>query len=585
MKPTETSGSLTMRNQGFANLVEALEYAAQGEAGYNFYNGRGELEHVLSYRDLRDQARELARRLLALGCPRGSRVAIMGETDPLFHRFFFACQYAGYVPVALPSSVQIGARHAFVQQLRRMLQTCGARIAVSPASHIGFLAEAAAPLDLVKVGVGEDFDVLPASDAELRPMDGDELAYLQYTSGSTRFPRGVAITQRVALANLSEIAIEGLGIRADDRLVSWLPLYHDMGLVGFVLVPLACQRSVDYLSPRNFAMRPRLWLKLISENRGTLSSSPPFGYALCAKRLRPGDVDRYDLRSWRVACVGAERIHAEPLEQFARMLAPNGFDARAFVPCYGMAECTLAVSFAPLGAGFELDVVDKDSMYDHGKAISREPSTRGAEDTLSFVDCGEMLPSYELAIRDAEGNDLGERECGHIWVKGPSVMTGYFEDAESTAEVLRADGWLNTGDIGYRAGKRLFVTARHKDVIIIKGRNIWPQDLEHLAEQVEGVRYGHVSAFAAPGPDGTDVAVLVTESHERDSVERARLIEQIKFNIQVHFGIVCHVDLVPSGTLPRTSSGKLSRSQTKRDFIARHTWQEVDVEEPVAANA
>lgn len=585
MKPTETSGSLPMRNKGFANLVEALEYAALGEAGYNFYNGRGELEQVLSYRDLRDQARVLARRLLALGCPRGSRVAIMGETDPLFHRFFFACQYAGYVPVALPSSVQIGARHAFVQQLRRMLQTCGARIAVSPASHIGFLVEAAAPLDLVKVGVGEDFDALPESDAELRPMDGDELAYLQYTSGSTRFPRGVAITQRVALANLSEIAIEGLRIRADDRLVSWLPLYHDMGLVGFLLVPLSCQRSVDYLSPRTFAMRPRLWLKILSENRGTMSSSPPFGYALCAKRLRPGDVDRYDLSSWRVACVGAERIHAEPLEQFARLLAPNGFNPRAFVACYGMAECTLAVSFAPLGAGLELDVVDKECMYERGRAESRPLAERGAEDTLSFVDCGEMLPSYALAIRDAEGNDLGERECGHIWVKGPSVMTGYFEDPESTAEVLRPDGWLNTGDIGYRVGKRLFVTARHKDVIIIKGRNIWPQDLEHLAEQVDGVRYGHVSAFAAPGPDGTDVAVLVTESHERDPDLRARLIEQIKANIQVHFGIACHVDLVPSGTLPRTSSGKLSRSQTKRDFIARHIWREVVAEEPVAANA
>lgn len=574
MKPTGTNGSLPLKNAGFANLVEALDYAAQGETGYNFYDGRGELYAVLSYRDLREQAKELARRLIGLGCARGSRVAIVGETDPLFHRFFFACQYAGLVPVALPSSVQIGARQAYVEQIRRMLQSCDAQIAVSPESHVGFLNDAAAPLGLVKVGLASDFDALPETDAELVPMSGDELAYLQYTSGSTRFPRGVAITQKVALANLSEIAIHGLKITRDDRMVSWLPLYHDMGLVGFLLVPLASQLSTDYLSPRNFAMRPRLWLKLISENRGTISSSPPFGYALCAKRLRWSDCERYNLSSWRVACVGAERIHPEPLEKFAQLLAPNGFNPAAWVACYGMAECTLAVTFAPLGAGLEIDVVEKEAMSSGGVARSLPLSERGGDHTLTFVDCGELLPSYQMAIRDPQGNDLPDRAYGHVWVKGPSVMTGYFQDPESTSEVMTADGWLNTGDIGYRMGSRLVVTARHKDVIIINGRNIWPQDLEHLAEQVEGVRYGHVSAFAAPGPDGTDRAVLVTESHEKNPVNRTRLIDEIKASIQTHFGIVSHVDLVPSGTLPRTSSGKLSRSQTKRDFVARQCWSE-----------
>ncbi len=574
MKPTGTNGSLPIKNNGFNNLVEALDYAAQGETGYNFYDGRGELYAVLSYRDLREQAKVLARRLIGLGCARGSRVAIVGETDPLFHRFFFACQYAGLVPVALPSSVQIGARQAYVEQIRRMLQSCDAQIAVSPESHVGFLNDAAAPLGLVKVGLASEFDELPEIDADLVPMNGDELAYLQYTSGSTRFPRGVAITQKVALANLFEIAIHGLKITRDDRMVSWLPLYHDMGLVGFLLVPLASQLSTDYLSPRNFAMRPRLWLKLISENRGTISSSPPFGYALCAKRLRWSDCERYDLSSWRVACVGAERIHSEPLEKFAQLLKPNGFNPSAWVACYGMAECTLAVTFAPLGAGLEIDVVDKEAMSSGGVAKGLALSERGGGHTLTFVDCGELLPSYQMAIRDPAGHDLPDRAYGHIWVKGPSVMTGYFQDPESSSEVLTADGWLNTGDIGYRMGSRLVVTARHKDVIIINGRNIWPQDLEHLAEQVEGVRYGHVSAFAAPGPDGTDRAVLVTESHEKNPASRARLIDEIKASIQLHFGIVSHVDLVPSGTLPRTSSGKLSRSQTKRDFVARQSWSE-----------
>jgi fatty-acyl-CoA synthase len=319
-------------------------------------------------------------------------------------------------------------------------------------------------------------------------------------------------------------------------------------------------------------MRPRLWLKLMSENRGTMSSSPPFGYALCAKRLRWSDCERYDLSSWRVACVGAERIHPEPLEDFARLLRPNGFDPNAFVACYGMAECTLAISFAPLGAGLEIDVVDQEVMATAGIAQALPLDHRGCAGSLTFVDCGEPLPSYGVAIRDAQGNDVPERHCGHILLKGPSIMSGYFANEEATQEVMSADGWMNTGDIGYRVGARIYVTARHKDVIIINGRNIWPQDLEYVAEKIEGVRYGHVSAFATAGPDGTDMAVLVTETRETNPAVLTRLASEIRASIQSSFGIPCHVDLVPSGTLPRTSSGKLSRSQTRHAFIARQSW-------------
>ena len=572
MKPTGINQSLPLRNGDFGNVVDALEYAALGVTGCNFYDGRGELHAVLTYRELRDQARTLARRLKSLGCPRGARLAIVAETDPLFHRFFFACQYAGLVPVALPSGVQIGGRQSYVEQIRNMLIACGAELAVAPESHAGFLREATAGLDLVKVGVATDFDALPEADGELVPMAGDELAYVQYTSGSTRFPRGVPIEQRAALANLAEIAVSGLRMTQNDRLVCWLPFYHDMGLVGFVLSPLASQLSVDYLSPRNFAMRPRLWLKLMSENRGTMSSSPPFGYALCAKRLRWSDCERYDLSSWRIACVGAERIPAEPLEEFARLLKPNGFDPKAFVACYGMAECTLAISFAPLRAGVEIDVVDQQTMAASGLARPLPHERRGTRGSLTFVDCGEAMPSYGVAIRDAEGRDVADRHCGHIFLKGPCVMKGYFMNEEATREVMSADGWMNTGDIGYRVGSRIFVTARHKDVIIINGRNIWPQDLEYLAEKIEGVKYGHVSAFAAPGPDGADIAVLVTETRETNPAVLARVAAEIRTAIQSSFGIPAHVDLVPSGTLPRTSSGKLSRSQTRKAFMARQSW-------------
>jgi fatty-acyl-CoA synthase len=298
-----------------------------------------------------------------------------------------------------------------------------------------------------------------------------------------------------------------------------------------------------------------------------VSSSPPFGYALCAKRLRPSDTERYDLSRWRAACVGAERIQPKPLREFARALRSTGFDPRSFVPCYGMAECALAVSFAPLGEGLEIDRVDKHAMADRLKA---EPAGQaGQADVLEFVDCGGVMPSYEFAIRDGNGNDLPDRHCGRVCLRGPSVMRGYYRDPAATAEVLDQQGWLDTGDIGYRVGQRLFITARSKDVIIVNGRNIWPQDLEHLADDLPGVRQGNVSAFAAPSPLGEDLAVLVVECREQDPDKRHALVVALESAVRSHFGIHSYIDLVPPGTLPRTSSGKLARSRTKQDFLER----------------
>ena len=254
-------------------------------------------------------------------------------------------------------------------------------------------------------------------------------AYLQYTSGSTRFPRGVEINQETVLDNLQGIAKNGLKLSSEDRFVSWLPFYHDMGMIGFILVPLICQLSADYLPSRTFAMRPRLWLKLISDNRGTISSSPTFGYALCAKRLRPSDYEKYDLSSWRAACVGAEQVNPVPLQTFAETLAPCGFDPKAFVACYGMAECVLAVSFAPLDLGLSVDYVDQDIMSTSGEAMPIAPDSANV---AAYVDCGPTLPGFEFSIRDDDGNEVEERQCGEILLKGPSVMSGYFRDEEAT---------------------------------------------------------------------------------------------------------------------------------------------------------
>ncbi len=573
MKPTKLNKSLSLINATFGTLVEALEYAAAGETGCNFYDGRGELDVTLTYAELKEQSKHLASQLMSLNLKRGARVALVAETHPMFHRFFFACQYAGLIPVALPAGLQVGARAAYVEQLERMLDSCGADVAIAPDSHIGFLRQAAERIDSIKCGTPEEFDTLPFSEAPLRPLESRDIAYLQYTSGSTRFPRGVEITQKCVMSNLKDISVHGLKIDENDRMVSWLPFYHDMGLVGFVLLPLANQLSADYLSPKTFAMRPRLWLKLISENRGTISSSPPFGYALCAKRLRLTDQDKYDLSSWRVACVGAERIHPEPLRRFAHVLKDVKFDPASFVPCYGMAECALAISFAKLGDGMTVMNVDKHSISTSGDVVIRE-ATQGSE-ILTFVDCGKILPSFELAIRDDQGNDLEDFQCGRICLRGESVMTGYFHNKDATNEVLSSDGWLDTGDIGFRNGDNVVVTARRKDVIIVNGRNIWPHDLEYLAESLPGVRFGNVSAFSFSDDHGTDRVVMVVESRENNPAKRNELIKNLCELVSLHFGVSCQIDLVPPKTLPRTSSGKLSRSKAKQDFLARSQGQKV----------
>jgi fatty-acyl-CoA synthase len=573
MVATPSNNKLLMRPADFTNLAEALDYAAEGVTGCNFYSGKGDLSAVLPYATLRDEARTLARRFHHLQLERGSRVALIAETHPDFLRFFFACQYAGLVPVPLPVSLNLGSHRAYVRQLRDLLLSCQASVALAPTGFVGFLEEAAAGLDLRFLGDADRFTAqFPEQTTDLQPLQADEIAYLQYTSGSTRFPRGVMITQRAVLSNLAGIIQHGVKIRPGDRCMSWLPYYHDMGLVGLILVPVASQMSVDYLSTRDFAMRPRQWLALMTRNRATISFSPPFGYELCARRLRPEERDKFDLSAWRVAGVGAEMIRPETLARFAETLAPSGFDAKAFLPCYGMAECSLAISFAPLAGGITVDTVDGDHL-----AAQREALPVAAEATPGrisrFVNCGMPLPDYEVAIRDEYGQPLPDRHSGVIHVRAPSVMAGYFNDADESRRVLSGDGWLNTGDIGYRVGDRLFITGRQKDMIIINGRNIWPQDLEYLAEQQPEVRPGDALAFAAPGPDGHDRTVLVVQCRETDTAKRNDLMDRLQRLIREDLAVDCHIELVPLHTLPRTSSGKLSRSKARQNFIESHRWE------------
>ncbi|MFT5699942.1 MAG: fatty-acyl-CoA synthase [Desulforhopalus sp.] len=568
MKVTPTSHSLPLQLGDFSTLVEALDYAAKGETGYNFYSGRGELYAVLPYTTLRNEAQTLARKLLSLGVPHGSRMALVADTHPDFVRFFFACQYAGLTPVPLPAVIQLSGRKAYINQLERLLSTCNAQLAMATDDFLPFLTEAAAKMDYKFLGNPQAYDNLPESDAPLPARDETELAYLQYTSGSTRFPRGVMITQKAVMHNLSVITQHGVKVRTGDRAVSWLPYFHDMGLVGLLLVPLACQISVDFLGTRDFAMRPRLWLKLMSDNRGTISFSPPFGYDLAARRLRDDEVGNYDLSSWRVAGIGAEMIRTEALDYFAKKLAPSGFDSRAFLPCYGMAECSLAVCFGALNKGVMVDHIDSVQLAEHRKAVPMDPLlNKGNGRVKSFVNCGGLMPGYEFEIRNKEGQILPERQCGILYLRGSSVMSGYLGDIESTREVLSLDGWLNTGDIAYQVGSDIVVTGRLKDMIIINGRNIWPQDIEYLAENQAAIRTGDAMAFFVPDQYGEEQAIVIVECRETDKQIRLDLVSRLNRLIRQELGIDCRIELMARNTLTRTTSGKPSRYATKNDYL------------------
>ncbi len=566
MTPTPTtSDRLPYRRADFATLTEALDYAARGETGCNFYSARGQLTAALPYRELRERAIGLAQGLTRQGFPAGSRIMLLADTDPDVLVTFFACQYAGIVPVPAALPAGLGGREAYVAGLARQMKSCGALAAMAPDGMVDFLRDAAReqPAEIMIGGPG-DFYGLPGDGAALRPFGPDDRCYLQYSSGSTRWPLGIDVRQRALMANGHAIASYGLQAAPGDRCVSWLPLYHDMGLVGFMLTPLLCQLTVDFLATRDFARRPLVWLTLLSRHRGSLSYSPTFGYDLCARRAEAGSHD-LDLSSWRAAGIGGDMIEPRVPRRFAEVFQPYGFRASAFVPSYGMAEATLAVSFSPLGQGLVVDTVDRHRLAEDRIAEPAGPDTDAA-DVRGFVVCGEALPGHVVEIRDDQGQLLPERRLGRIFVRGPSIAEGYFGEPEASAEVFK-DGWLDTGDLGYLTGGALTITGRSKDLIIVHGRNVWPQDLEWAIEQLPGLRRGDVAAFSLDAADGDEPVVLLVQCRLTDPQARTQLERDVKAVAQQTSAIECKVVLVRPHALPQTSSGKLSRSRAKQSFL------------------
>lgn len=562
--PTPTPSGLPLYRQAdFATLPAALDYAAQGASGLNFYTGKGELSESLGYRQLREQALLLAQRFLAKGLKPGDRVALIADTDGDFARAFFACQYAGLVPTTLPLPAAFGGREAYVLHIRHMLEIADVSAAVAPAALTEWLAQAADVLALKYVGTLADLPPTQRCVALPAPAE-DDFSYLQFSSGSTRFPLGVAVTHRALMANLRGISRDGLQIGPSDRCTSWLPMYHDMGLVGFLLTPLACQVSVDLFATRDFARRPLLWLELITRNGGTLSYSPTFGYELCARRAQTAAINTLDLSGWRGAGIGGDMVRPGPLATFCNRFAPQGFKASALVPSYGMAETALALSFAPTGQGIRVETLDMDVLEHDQRAVL---ATAGTVRSREFVLCGPALPLHTVEARSESGSVLVERDIGRLFARGPSMMHSYFGQPEATAAVLSDDGWLDTGDLGYLSGGQIVVTGRAKDLIIINGRNIWPQDLEWTAEhEVDSLRSGDVAAVAVDDGGGERIVVLV-EHRPADSAVLEALRKAVSGVLRLRHGVETDVVPVPPRALPRTSSGKLSRAKAKQLYL------------------
>jgi fatty-acyl-CoA synthase len=556
-----TAADRAIRLADFATLTEALDFAAGGETGVTLHSLRGEVAEALSYGRLRDEALVLAERLLAAGLAPGERVGLIAETDGAFVRAFFACQYAGLVPATLPLPAPLGGREAYVAQVARMLQSADAAALLGPATITAWMTEAPAE-GLRFVGALDD---LPAAAGAALPTIGeDDPCYLQFSSGSTRFPTGVLVTHRALMANAQAIIRHGLQVRPADRAISWLPLFHDMGLVGFVLSPLCCQMSVDLLPTGAFVRRPLLWLDLIGRNGATISYSPTFGFELCARRAEAAGVEGLDLSGWRIAGLGGDMIRTGPLADFAQRFAPAGFSDKAYVASYGMAEATLALTMAPLGQGLGVENLDISRLERENVAAPAASAARAR----NFARCGPALPGHKLEIRGDDGQVMPERGVGRVFASGPSLMRGYFRQPEETARVLSADGWLDTGDIGFLDGGEIVLTGRSKDLMIVNGRNIWPQDLEWTCEaELAAVRSGDVAAFSVPGAEDEQIVVLV-QTRSSDPAAREALRSEVEAVLRQRHSVEALVRLVGAHALPQTSSGKLSRSKARASYLA-----------------
>ncbi len=538
-----------------AGVAGALAAAAAHPSGVTFVGLREEELHV-PWAEVDGRARRAAGTLLARGLRPGDRVAVVLRTGPAFLDAFFGALHAGAVPVPLYPPVRLGRMDEYVAATSRMLRVSGARALVTTgavARVIGRAVAAAGPgLDLGVIDAGD----LPRGAAASRPGRDGDLALVQFSSGSTVDPKPVALAHRALLAQVASlIALVEPG--PDDVLVSWLPLYHDMGLVGCLLGAMSYPGPLVLLPPEHFLARPALWLRAIARHRGTISAAPHFAYAYAAERVADADLAGLSLSSWRIALDGAEPVGRAGLERFAARFAPHGLDPGALLPVYGLSEAALAVTFTPRGGRPRFTRVDPAAL--HAGRVEA-----GAREVASV---GRPVPGVEVEVRGAGGEPLPEGRLGRIHVRGPSLMQGYLGDPEGTARALR-DGWLDTADLGFHLGGELHVHGRARDVVIVRGRNHAPDEFEGCLAGLAGLRPGCAVAlgFEPEGGDGEALLVLA-ERAAAGAADPPGLEEAVREAVAARTGVRPHtVGILEPGTLPRTSSGKMRRAEALRRF-------------------
>ncbi|HEY0555080.1 MAG TPA: fatty acyl-AMP ligase [Thermoanaerobaculia bacterium] len=547
-------------------LVDWLLAAGQRPEGGLRFVDRSESATWFGWAEVRERAFAVCGALRSLGLRRGDRVALIFPTGIEFFEAFFGALLAGAVPVPLYPPVRLGRMAEYVHRTARLLSRSGSRLVLADSRVRRILGEAiaeAAP-ELGCRTLPELAAELPRDSGDLEPAAApSDLGLIQFSSGTTVDPKPVALSHR-AIAAQVEI-LNGFWRDSDElrhSCVSWLPLYHDMGLIGCVFPALSRDATLTLLGPELFVARPALWLRALSRYRATISPAPNFAYSLCVSRVSDAEMEGVDLSGWRTALNGAEPVAPSVLRAFCDRFARWGFRREALTPVYGLSEAALAVTFSDLGRPFRGRRFDRESL-------SHDRVARETADGREIVSVGRPVPGFRLRIVDEMGRDLSAGRVGRVWAQGPSLMDGYLGDPEATARALR-QGWLDTGDLGFLLGGELYLTGRAKEVVILRGRNYAPEEIERAVEGVPGVRSGcAVAASWLPEDAGGEVLALFVEAARAASpADRQALPDGCRAAVLGATGLaVDRVVVLAPGTLPRTSSGKLRRGETLRLYL------------------
>ena len=559
----------------FATLLDALDAAAATTAGVTFLEWShpdkpAPVQTAVTYAGLRARAVQAAAQLAAQGMGPHASVLMVLPNGVDFLVTFLATQMLGAVPVPLPFPAPFDDPDSLLWTMERIRERTGpAFLVLHPALMERWSAQPEKLAGFLLLAPPQPNDTDNDPQRSIRPparagaLTPEGLALVQFTSGSTGHPKGVMLTHKNLLANCAAIG-QGLRLSPADVGVSWLPLCHDMGLIGAFLSCMCHQVPLVLTSPFEFVLDPLRWLWALSHFGGTISTAPNFGYALCTRARRTEvDVSTLDLSRWRVAMCGAEPVSADTLHAFSAKYAAQGFDPHAIFPVYGLAEASLAVTFPERSSPLHVDTVDRNALSDARRAIVSPP---GMPWSVSLVGLGQAVAGHRVRIVDDAGRVRADREVGEICVRGPSVTQGYLHDAEAT-DAIFSSGWLRTGDLGYTTDGHLYVCGRKKDVIIFRGRKYYPQDLERVAMDVEGVRKGNVVAFGQMDPGGGSeqvTLVLETRSH---GPQTQQLEERVRARVQECTGVpVARVVTLAPGELPKTPSGKVRRALCRDRF-------------------